>query len=373
MDFYRKTFDAKLNRGKIFPVFIPFAGCPFQCIFCSQETQTGKGEQSVFSAIKNAGKDFPFFLEQVKNKTPRRNETQETVIDIAFYGGTFTAVPEKDFALCLDFFKSCKKLAEPHAVTVLGRCSTRPDALAPERLEKLKNAGIDLIELGIQSFDDTVLLKSKRGYCAKQAAFACRQVLDLGFNLGIQLMAGLPAQDPDIFLNDVRKALDLTPRCLRYYPCLVPGGTGLAALFLKKEYVPWSNEMCIETLGMALHEAWLAKTPVIRLTVAPEQAFDENLLAGPRHPALGSDILSFALYILIKNAVSDLKASCPQNSKFPLPASARAIHKILIPVRYQGCFFGTRNRHKNIYAELLPLEKFVFDDTLQREIEIICQ
>lgn len=373
MDFYRKTFDAKLNRGKIFPVFIPFAGCPFQCIFCSQETQTGKGEQSVFSAIKNAGKDFPFFLEQVKNKTPRRNETQETVIDIAFYGGTFTAVPEKDFALCLDFFKSCKKLAEPHAVTVLGRCSTRPDALAPERLEKLKNAGIDLIELGIQSFDDTVLLKSKRGYCAKQAAFACRQVLDLGFNLGIQLMAGLPAQDPNIFLNDVRKALDLTPRCLRYYPCLVPGGTGLAALFLKKEYVPWSNEMCIETLGMALHEAWLAKTPVIRLTVAPEQAFDENLLAGPRHPALGSDILSFALYILIKNAVSDLKASCPQNSKFPLPASARAIHKILIPARYQGCFFGTRNRHKNIYAELLPLEKFVFDDTLQREIEIICQ
>lgn len=373
MDFYRKTFDAKLNRGKIFPVFIPFAGCPFQCIFCSQETQTGKGEQSVFSAIKNAGKDFPFFLEQVKNKTPRRNETQETVIDIAFYGGTFTAVPEKDFALCLDFFKSCKKLAEPHAVTVLGRCSTRPDALAPERLEKLKNAGIDLIELGIQSFDDTVLLKSKRGYCAKQAAFACRQVLDLGFNLGIQLMAGLPAQDPNIFLNDVRKALDLTPRCLRYYPCLVPGGTGLAALFLKKEYVPWSNEMCIETLGMALHEAWIAKTPVIRLTVAPEQAFDENLLAGPRHPALGSDILSFALYILIKNAVSDLKASCPQNSKFPLPASARAIHKILIPARYQGCFFGTRNRHKNIYAELLPLEKFVFDDTLQREIEIICQ
>lgn len=373
MDFYRKTFDAKLNRGKIFPVFIPFAGCPFQCIFCSQETQTGKGEQSVFSAIKNAGKDFPFFLEQVKNKTPRRNETQETVIDIAFYGGTFTAVPEKDFALCLDFFKSCKKLAEPHAVTVLGRCSTRPDALDPERLEKLKNAGIDLIELGIQSFDDTVLLKSKRGYCAKQAAFACRQVLDLGFNLGIQLMAGLPAQDPNIFLNDVRKALDLTPRCLRYYPCLVPGGTGLAALFLKKEYVPWSNEMCIETLGMALHEAWLAKTPVIRLTVAPEQAFDENLLAGPRHPALGSDILSFALYILIKNAVSDLKASCPQNSKFPLPASARAIHKILIPARYQGCFFGTRNRNKNIYAELLPLEKFVFDDTLQREIEIICQ
>ncbi len=371
MDFYRKSFDAKLNRGKIFPVFIPFAGCPFQCIFCSQETQTGKGKQSVFTAIKKAEKDFPIFLEQVK--ASRKDETQENVIDIAFYGGTFTAVPEQDFALCLDFFRFCKKLAEKHAVKVSGRCSTRPDALAPERLEQLKNAGIDLIELGIQSFDDTVLLKSKRGYCANQAAFACRQVLDLGFKLGIQLIAGLPAQDQNIFLNDVRKALDLTPRCLRYYPCLVPGGTGLAALFQKKEYVPWTNEMCIETLGTALHEAWLAKIPVIRLTVAPEQAFDENLLAGPRHPALGSDILSFALYILIKKAVSDLKTSWLQNSKSPLPASAHAIHKILIPARYQGCFFGTKNRHKNIYAELLPLEKFVFDDTLQREIEIIRQ
>ena len=370
MDFYRKSFDAKLNRGKIFPVFIPFAGCPFQCIFCSQETQTGKGEQSVFTAIKKAEKDFPIFLEQVK--ASRKDETQENVIDIAFYGGTFTAVPEQDFALCLDFHVPAKTCAN-HAVTVSGRCSTRPDALAPERLEQLKNAGIDLIELGIQSFDDTVLLKSKRGYCAKQAAFACRQVLGLGFKLGIQLMAGLPAQDQNIFLNDVRKALDLTPRCLRYYPCLVPGGTGLAALFQRKEYVPWTNEMCIETLGTALHEAWLAKIPVIRLTVAPEQAFDENLLAGPRHPALGSDILSFALYILIKKAVSDLKTSWLQNSKSPLPASAHAIHKILIPARYQGCFFGTKNRHKNIYAELLPLEKFVFDDTLQREIEIIRQ
>lgn len=73
MDFYRKSFDAKLNRGKIFPVFIPFAGCPFQCIFCSQETQTGKGEQSVFTAIKKAEKDFPIFFGTGKSFPKGRN------------------------------------------------------------------------------------------------------------------------------------------------------------------------------------------------------------------------------------------------------------------------------------------------------------
>ena len=340
------TVSPKLERGKIFPVFIPFAGCPHHCIFCAQEQQTGAGKQNVTEAIAKAKVDFPEFLAKTKSR----------LIDIAFYGGTFTAINEEDFSLGLAFFKFCKELAQKNGKFLLGRCSTRPDALAPERLQQLKTVGIDLIELGIQSFDDAVLNQSKRGYSKETAIHACQTVLARDFKLGIQLMAGLPNQNQAVFLKDAETALCLHPHCMRYYPCLVPEKTPLARLFGEGKYTPWSNEKCIETLGKALAMAWQANTPVIRLTVAPEQEFDTHLAAGPRHPSLGSDIMGYAFYTVLKDALA----------KHEQPA-----RKICIPAKYQGCFFGTKNWLKKKYAELIPLEAVIFDNEQSEQITII--
>lgn len=83
------AINPKLERGKIFPVFIPFAGCPHHCIFCAQESQTGAGRQSVVQAIAKAKTAFPEFLAKIKSP----------FADMAFYGGTFTAISETDFSL----------------------------------------------------------------------------------------------------------------------------------------------------------------------------------------------------------------------------------------------------------------------------------
>lgn len=337
--------NPKLERGKIFPVFIPFAGCPHHCIFCSQESQTGKGKQSVIKAVGEAKIAFPEFL--AKTKSP--------FIDIAFYGGTFTAINDEDFSLCLDFFAACKELANRHGIALLGRCSTRPDALYEERLTKLHAAGIDLIELGIQSFNDAVLAQSRRAYTKETAINACQTVLENNFKLGIQLMAGLPGQNETVFLKDIETAISAHPHCMRYYPCLVPEKTPLEKLFLEGNYTPWTNEQCIQTLGYALALAWNAQIPVIRLTVAPEQEFDAHLAAGPRHPALGSDIMGYAIYTLLKDTVTHLESP---------------VEKIRIPAQYQGCFFGTKNRLKENYASLIPLERLILCKEKSDEIKI---
>lgn len=339
-----KSVNPKLPRGKIFPLFIPFAGCPHTCIFCAQESQTGRGKMNAATAVAQAKNDFPLFLERCGSD----------LMDMAFYGGTFTAVNEDDFRLCLDFFKDCRKLAEQCGKTLLGRCSTRPDSLYPDRLEKLKNAGFDLIELGIQSFDGSVLSKSARGYDAETAETACRTVQDSGFLLGMQLMAGLPLQTEEIFLEDARKALLQNPACLRYYPCLVPEGTGLATLMRRGEYAPWSNEMCIKTIGTALALAWERGIPVIRLCVAPEQEFDKNLAAGPRSPGLGSDIMAYALFLTIKQSI----------------AAMPSVQKIVLDASWQGCLFGTKNFLKEKYAALIPLRNIVLAKANPFEIRI---
>lgn len=350
--------NPKLERGKIFPVFIPFAGCPHHCIFCAQESQTGKGKQSVANAVSEAKIAFPKFIEKIKSQTKSwaKSLPKSPTVDMAFYGGTFTAIDENDFSLCLDFFAGCKEYAHKRGISLLGRCSTRPDTLAAERLEQLHAAGIDLIELGIQSFDDTVLAKSSRAYTKETAVTACQTVLKNNFKLGIQLMAGLPSQNEAVFLKDIETALSLRPHCMRYYPCLVPKETPLAKLFSDGNYTPWTNDMCIQTLGNALALAWNAQIPVIRLTVAPEQEFDAHLAAGPRHPALGSDIMGYAIYTLLKDALAKPK---------------QPVQKILIPAKFQGCFFGTKNRFKKEYAALIPLEQLIFDKEQSDRI-ILC-
>lgn len=329
----------KHQRGKIFPIFIPFLGCPFRCIFCSQEKQTGTQNKTLIQILDEKKQDF---LQFIKN-------TKEKVIDLAFYGGTFTALPKEDFFLCLDFFLFCKEHAQKKNIFLQGRCSTRPDCLNNNQaLILLKNYGINLIELGIQSFNDTVLFASKRGYDTQIAQKACEDILANGYELGIQLMAGLPNQTTNIFLTDVQKALTIKPHCLRYYPCLVPQGTQLAKLYLQGKFQTWNYEQTINTMGEALALAWQNHIPVIRLSVAPEQEFDKTILAGVRSPSLGSAIMGKALLINIQKNLYNLS---PYNKEYIY---------LNLPKKTQGFLFGEKNTLKNEWEKLLPLKHINF-------------
>ena len=321
------------QRGKIFPIFIPFLGCPFRCIFCSQEKQTGTQNKALVQILDEKKQDFLQFIENTKEK----------IIDIAFYGGTFTALSKQDFFHCLDFFLFCKENAYKKNIFLQGRCSTRPDCLNNNQaLILLKEYGINLIELGIQSFNNNVLLASKRGYDTQIAQKACEDILTSGYELGIQLMAGLPNQTTNIFLNDVQKALSLKPHCLRYYPCLVPQGTKLAELYLQGKYQTWNYEQTVDTLGEALALAWQKRIPVIRLSVAPEQEFDKMILAGVRSPSLGSAIMGKALLLSTQKKINSFNYE-------------KKILFLNVPKKTQGFLFGERNILKSEWEKILPL------------------
>ena len=99
----------------IVPVFIPFAGCPHKCIFCSQEKQTG---------IQQAqGIDDALYRLDVEME--RRALHSSPPCEIAFYGGTFTLLHDSDIIKCLDQVALYKKSNQCIAI----RCSTRPDAV----------------------------------------------------------------------------------------------------------------------------------------------------------------------------------------------------------------------------------------------------
>ncbi len=327
---------ARQHRAdRIIPVFLPFLGCPGHCVYCAQDRQTGEGaSENVCDILEKA-------CAATSEMPPcRPGEGRE----LAFYGGTFTAIPPSDRKSCLDFL--CRLRREGRITRA--RCSTRPDALAPEVLEELRQNGVDLVELGIQSFDDDALALSRRGYSGRAAEEGCRKVLEAGLALGVQLLPGMPGSTPDVFLADVKKALSLSPSCLRFYPCLVPEGTVLARWYREGRYAPWTTEETVKTLGEALRLAWQADVSVIRLSVAPEPAFDATLLAGPRHPALGALIQAEALLLSAEDAVHRL---------------GHAPVRLTLPRFCQGFMYGDKGTLKARWQSLgLTPENIVFDE-----------
>lgn len=303
------------SRPRILPVFMPFAGCPHRCLFCAQDKQTGMPEPP--------GGALRTLASLLHSLEASRQTTQEAFrpAEIAFYGGTFTALPARVQMACLAVAAEGKK----EGLVCRVRCSTRPDALHPRALDALKAGGLDLVELGIQSFHNEALEISQRGYNGETARKGCRLVQASGLELGIQLLPGMPGSTPERFRDDVREALAFSPACLRFYPCLVVDGTPLADRWKKGAYSPWDTETTVNALGGALAEAWERRIPVIRLSVAPEPSFDAAVLAGPRHPALGNLIQGEALFQALRRIIEE---------------GGRPPATLALPRFCQGFFFG---------------------------------
>ena len=263
----------------------------------------------------------------------RRRHRGAAPYEIAFYGGTFTALP----APWPERFLSVAVRFRERGLITRVRCSTRPDCVDPGLLADLRGQGLDMVELGIQSFDDQALKRSGRGYTGELAQAACGMVRDAGLALGVQLLPGLPGDRDGVFAEDVRRAADLAPETARLYPCLVIRDTPLAGLWERGEYVPWTVDRARAELAGALLVLWARNVRVIRLGLPPEGTLAEHILAGPWHPALGQSVRGLALAEVVWKKKQQLGG----------PPSS-----LDVPRRYQGEFLGHANELAEEYSIL---------------------
>lgn len=311
----------------IVPVFLPYAGCPSRCVFCAQPLQTGQAPGDLAATLEAAGA-----------RLRQRRDNGLPPADLAFYGGTFTAQPPAALRACLRFFDDARR----QGLAVAFRCSTRPDALDAPRLALLRDAGCSLVELGVQSFDGAALAAARRGYDGATAIAACQRVTDAGMRLGVQLMPGMPGVSPEIFLRDVAllcaPPAALRAHAVRFYPCVVMEGTGLARLWRQGIYRPWPLETTLDTLADAWLMALQARMPVIRMGLAPERTLAAALLDGPWDPALGARVMARALLRHVRRGLA--------------ARGARRVIRMDAPRRCQGFFWGARNELRDAWDAL---------------------
>jgi histone acetyltransferase (RNA polymerase elongator complex component) len=258
----------------IFPVFIPHRGCPQACIYCDQYQISGVHEPD-WNLLKPQIQNF-CSLHQLEDK------------EIAFYGGSFTCLPKR---IQIELFDYITPFLND---TTHIRISTRPDGISESILEYSISRGVKTVELGVQDFDDDVLVLTQRGYNRKLALAACKLVKDLGMKLSIQLMPGLPGYSKTSLSHTIEDTITIMPDYVRIYPTIVIAGTPLEKLYRNGEYTPLSLEEALEDTVRMVQSFESNGIKVIKIGLTGIE--EEQVIAGPFHSSFG-ELVKAEIYI----------------------------------------------------------------------------
>ena len=257
-------------RPLIIPIFLPAMGCHERCLFCNQKA-TAEGLPSP-SFVRN-------FIEASLAGIPYDKKSREK--QIAFYGGSFTAIRRDDQ---IRYLKEVQPFLAPGLIDSI-RISTRPDALDEETLSLLKEYEVKTVEIGVQSMSDEVLHLAHRGHRAEDTVSATSRLKRWGFEVGLQLMIGLPGDTCDRFLQTLDRIIELRPDFLRIHPTLVLKGAPLEILWREGRYSPLQLDEAVQWLKKGILRLENSSLPVARIGLQPTKELERDYLAGPYHPA----------------------------------------------------------------------------------------
>ena len=309
-----------MKKQYIIPIFVPHLGCPNDCIFCNQKSISGQKQQMTKEKAKQIIEDY---LKYIKNNDAK--------VEIAFFGGSFTAIEEKKQVELLEIASSYVESGKVESI----RISTRPDCIDKTILKRLKKYHVKTIELGVQSTSDYVLKRANRGHNFEDVKKASRLIRLYGFTLGHQMMVGLPESTRIDEINTAKALAKLKPKIVRIYPVLVIKNTKLAKELESGIYEPLTVVQTVEICKEIVKIFAKKKIDVIRIGL---QSTDEicdpknensEVVAGPYHPALRQLVESALWYEAIVKKIKKLnvKVKKVEVSVNPVDANSVIGHK----------------------------------------------
>ena len=301
----------------IIPIFVPHLGCPNDCVFCNQKSISGQQKMITKEDIRNT---IDFYLENIKDKEAKK--------EVAFFGGSFTGI---DVEKQEEFLQTAYGYIKKGKIDSI-RISTRPDYIDKTILKRLKKYKVKTIELGVQTANDYILKQCKRNHTFEDVKKASKLIRWYGFNLGHQMMVGLPDSTKIDEINTARELIKLKPKMVRIYPVLVIKNTRLEKDYLDGKYKPLTVIQAVETCKEIVPMFMKKGIEVIRIGLQNTDEITDpsikgsEVVAGPYHPAFRQLVESSLWY---DNIIEKMKELNVKVKKVKITVNPKDVNNVI--------------------------------------------
>ncbi len=198
-------------------IHIPF--CRQKCYYCDfYKTVNTTLTQPFIQALK---------AEIVQRKSYLKSETIETIY---FGGGTPSVLTEIELNEILEFLQHEFQISESVEITF----EANPDDLTSDYLKRIKNAGVNRLSIGVQSFNNELLKKMNRRHDANQTVDCVENAVKTGINnISVDLIYGLPGLAQNDWKASLQQVFQLPVQHLSAYHLTYHEGTAFYT-WLKK-------------------------------------------------------------------------------------------------------------------------------------------
>jgi len=186
---------------------IPF--CSSRCTYCNYGLLTGADEKTMQRYVSALFDEMGIF----SGTSEFRNSH---IHSIYIGGGTPTLLPMEELARLIDSIKVLLRYDDGIEFTVEASPLTLLAEDGMDKLQAMRQLGVNRISLGIQSFSDPILELMNRRYTGREAILAIKKLAKAFENFNLDLILGYPGTAPESWEQDLGIASMLAPSVTTY-------------------------------------------------------------------------------------------------------------------------------------------------------------
>lgn len=214
----------EISRDSLRHLYVHVPFCNGKCIYCSTYSELYTHELA--SAFTTAlGNELKMLLGSVDICSP------ETIY---IGGGTPTILDENDCEFFIETLLTALDMSNLKEWTV----EVAPGSLTPAKLKMFRQAGVNRISIGAQSFDSSILQWAGRRHNVEDIIQTVKLVRNAGIvNIGIDIISGFPGVTFQSWRYNITNALALMPCHISVYALTVEENSQLQQLYPNKKSI----------------------------------------------------------------------------------------------------------------------------------------
>ncbi len=192
------------NRDpKDYSLYISIPFCPSRCSYCSFVSHSiEKQKKYIGDYVEHLCKELEYTAKIAKEQGLKLKT-------VYMGGGTPTSLEAEQIARILKCVKDNFDFTHLQEITVE---AGRADTITREKLQAIKDAGVERISINPQTFSDSVLEAVGRKHSVQDVIDRYNMAREIGFeSINMDLIAGLPTDTVEGFKNSVDRAISLAP------------------------------------------------------------------------------------------------------------------------------------------------------------------